>query len=163
MRLCKIGLSEDATCRVCGLEEEGFRHLFFLCVRLKSFKSMMEKVVNGFLCNSAECPVWEELLIFGFSGKTTNSFALNLFLAVARYAIFQRRAIVRQRGKPLPLCAFFKRRLTYFVGILHDYFYTAGETERFWNMVGFNNPFIVYQWSGYDICLPQCEGNTVGE
>ncbi len=47
MRLCKIGIAQDAMCKVCNREEEGILHLFFKCVRLKCFIKKLKEMVKN--------------------------------------------------------------------------------------------------------------------
>ncbi len=45
MRLCKIGMEQDAICKVCKKEDEGILHLFLFCERLDNFFGVLKELV----------------------------------------------------------------------------------------------------------------------
>lgn len=83
-RLTKMGLCENALCKICTKENENLLHMFFNCEKLKCFKQKMFEIVDVFIGKDWQSKTsWEMLLMFGYSGKCKNTYVLNMFLAVA--------------------------------------------------------------------------------
>ncbi|KAK6303067.1 hypothetical protein J4Q44_G00274220, partial [Coregonus suidteri] len=92
--LHQINCEVKRECDICGCFPETLMHLFIECEELKDMfckvKEMLSKNWGGDFLKKY---VWEELVLFGVSGKCdgVNVCLLNIVLSFVRYAIFCRR------------------------------------------------------------------------
>lgn len=157
MRLCKIGEAQDAICKVCQNEDEGLLHLFFRCKKLSCFMRKMKKITEEFVCDvNVIQDKWETLFLFGFSGQAKNKYALNLWLATARHTIWNRRNIIKQKGREISVCNLYKQKLTYVIEILREYCHIMRKPDMSVKCIVNNNPFIKKTWTEYEVILPEC-------
>ncbi len=85
MRLCKIGIAQDAMCKVCNREEEGILHLFFKCVRLKFFIKKLKEMVKNLGVEETIVDVnWETMFLFGFKDEAKNGCARSRLISEAK-------------------------------------------------------------------------------
>ncbi|MGL4357079.1 MAG: hypothetical protein ACRCSY_00005, partial [Cetobacterium sp.] len=156
MVLCKIGLIRDEKCKVCMEKKEGVLHLFLNCKKLNGFMKMLKKMIGDFLFDKRIIvEEWETMFLFGFNGKSKNKFALNLMLTVARFAIWRRRNLMKQKKVELSISVFYKQILRDEVKVLYDYFYMNGKMEIFEECIIRNNAYIVKASNGFEIVLPE--------
>ncbi len=91
-------------------KKEGVLHLFLKCRMLRDFIEMLKKMVCDFLYNDTiTLEEWDTLLLFGFNGKAKNKYALNFMLTLARYAIWRRRNIMKQKKKEIKILYYINR------------------------------------------------------
>lgn len=100
MRLYKIGLEVDGTCRVCKQDSEGLYHLFFYCEGLWDFLAWLKRLVGRWARGKrrTELEQWESLFLFGFSKAGRDKLLLELAQSLARYSIWTRRNTARHKG-----------------------------------------------------------------
>lgn len=156
MKLAKIGIAQDAKCKLCMEKDEGVLHLFLKCKKLDNFMKMLRKIVGDFLNDQNDwLEKWETLILFGFNGTAQNVYALNLWLTVARYTIWRRRNIMKMKNKELSLCNLFKQYLTAVMEDIYDYFNINAQMDVFDKYIVENNPYIIKTWSGFNVILPE--------
>lgn len=157
MRLFKIGIAKDAICKVCYEENEGILHMFFKCKKLDCFMRKLKKMVGMFIVDQSIIQDgWETLFLFGFNGKASNKYALNLWLSVARHVIWSRRNLMKKEKKDLSVCVLFKHKLTNTIKILYNYFNMTGQMGIFNKCIVNDNPFITKTYTNFDLILPNC-------
>lgn len=160
MRLCKIGISGEAKCKVCNREDEGILHLFFKCIRLKCFIKKLKEIVRKLGVDETIVDLnWETIFLFGFKGKVNNVCFLNLILTVARLIIWRRRNIVKEKKKNVSVCKLFKQRMCFILQVLFDYFKMEAKEEVFNKKFVQNNPFIENTWFNFNITFPECDSD----
>lgn len=162
MRLCKIKMSADAICKICLAENEGILHLFFKCNKLKCFNEKMKIIADTMVEDKTVIQEqWETVFLFGYNGKMKNKYVFNLMLSVARFTVWERRNIVKQKQKEVPACKLFKQKLYVIFKTLYDFLFMTGNIEAFDKKIVDNNPFIEREWIGFNVKLPECVCNCV--
>lgn len=157
MRLFKIGIAKDAICKVCFEENEGILHMFFKCKKLDCFMRKLKMMVGMFIVDQSIIQDgWETLFLFGFNGKASNKYALNLWISVAKHVIWSRRNLMKKEKKDLSVCVLFKHKLTNTIKILYEYFNMTGQMEIFNKCIVDDNPFITKKYTSFDLTLPNC-------
>lgn len=155
MRLFKMGFTDSDVCKVCGKERDGLKHVFFYCEELGCFT---QKLVVGF--GEAEDFVrnnWEKVFLFGaFVRRRKSRQALQLFLAVARHAVWMRRVQVWQSHRPLDVCLLYEAKMRRLLGLLFSYFGERGELGLFDALFVCDNPFVQWSSDGVVLSLPRC-------
>lgn len=99
---------------------------------------------------------WETLFLFGFNGKASNKYALNLWISVARHVIWSRRNLMKKEKKDLSVCVLFKHKLTNTIKILYEYFNMTGQLGIFNKCIVDDNLFITKTYTSFDLTLPNC-------
>ncbi len=84
----------NAQCRVCKKEDEGILHLFLFCEKLSPFKELKEIIRN--LSDKEGNFNWNRFFMLGMADKA-NKKLINLFLILAKKAIWKRRNIAKNR------------------------------------------------------------------
>lgn len=96
MRLYKIGMAQNALCKVCEEKNEGILHLFLNCTELEELMVILKKIVPMLMGNVGEEEInWNEIMMFGINVKCKNRKVINVILALAKYSIWSRRNIVK--------------------------------------------------------------------
>lgn len=138
-KLAQIGVSNNAQCKVCTLENENIMHLFLKCTKLNTFMTKMKKVIKQIMINRKEDiekdEEWSKMFLFGFNGSKTK--IVNLFLSVARNVIWERRNIVKNKSVNIDVWKMYKRKLEQYIRAAEEYFKMEG------NLIGFNKTFIL--------------------
>lgn len=151
----KIGVSQDDLCKVCLEKKEGVLHLFLNCKKLSDFMKMLKTMVCNFLYDeNIILEEWDTLFLFGFNGKTKNKFALNYMLTLARFTIWKRRNIMKQKKKEIPLVLLYKQIVTEEIMVIYDYCKMYEKMDIFEKCITKNNPYIVQTWTGFEVFLP---------
>lgn len=151
----KIGVSQDDLCKVCLEKKEGVLHLFLNCKKLSDFMKMLKTMVCNFLYDeNIILEEWDTMFLFGFNGKTKNKFALNYMLTLARYTIWKRRNIIKQKKKEIPLVLLYKQIVTEEIMVIYDYCKMYEKMDIFEKCITKNNPYIVQTWISFEVFLP---------
>lgn len=81
---------------------------FFKCKKLDCFMRKLKKMMGTFILDKSIFPDgWETVFLFGFNGKASNKYALNLWLSVARHVIWSRRNLMKREKKDFSVCVYF--------------------------------------------------------
>lgn len=110
-RLWKIGMSEDARCDVCKKEAESTMHMFFECDQLKCLHMNLKVFCKLKKNKTHDSKVWKLMFLFGAKGNKKKSFALNFFLSVARYSVWLRRNLMKQKGGDINICKIYEQQI----------------------------------------------------
>lgn len=117
---------------------------------------MLKKMVCDFLYNDKiTLEEWDTLLLFGFNGRTKNNYALNFMLTLARFAIWRRRNIMKQKKKEIAIQLLYKQIMMEEIQVLYDYCKMLENMEMFEKCITINNPYIVKTWTGFEVLLPE--------
>lgn len=157
LKLYKMGLIENAMCKVCMIKEEGILHIFLSCTELQAFKLKMKNVVKELLGDKGDEiekeQNWSCMFLFGVNIDCKNRNVINMFLTVGRFIIWQRRNFVRKEKKKLDLWTSFKRKLEDYIKTLEEYFKSEGKMWILNKLIGENNPFIKNTLNGLELNL----------
>lgn len=130
MRLCKIGMEQDAICKVCKTEDEGILHLFLLCEGLGQFFGVLKKLVCDLRKTTKEIS-WNITLMLGLNDKCQNKQVINLLLILAKKVIWKRRNIAKNKNYVLDLWLYFKSEIENYIQTLYDFFKWKNDMEMF--------------------------------
>lgn len=137
MKLCKIGLTQNALCKVCKKEDEGFLHLFLYCDELKEFFKILKGLINQ-LREKEDIPNWDELIIMGLNENCTNKEVVNLCISMGKYVIWKRRNIVRNKDCKIDIWGYFKKRIEEYLQLLYVYCKMERKMDVFYKMFSVN-------------------------
>lgn len=158
MRLFKIGRTTDDTCKVCQVQREGLKHMFFICEKLTCFKKKIQQILLGF--GEDEKYIirnWEKVFLFGaFKMQNKKRQALHIVMAAARHSVWVRRTTMKYKGVELDLCVLFQTKLLAILESLYVHFSDKGESDLFEKIFVLTNPFIKQSWDGIRLILPDC-------
>ncbi len=133
MRLCKMGIEQNARCDVCENEDEGLLHLFLFCSELEDFVRKFKMFIEAFLGEQIESQMeWNQVFLLGIKGKGKEMFIVNFILSIARYAIWCRRNVMREKSVNINMWSFFRRKLEGHIQTLYNYFSMNRQVERFY-------------------------------
>lgn len=153
MRLCKIGLTTDATCSVCGRADEGLMHLFLYCVELVDFLRGLKDIVGSLAGDGNQGGMsqaeWEKLILFGSGKVGRNKYVFHLVIAVARYSIWIRRNVVKHRKVMDDVRKIFEVKMKHTLCILYQYFMMKDEIDVLKSLIGKTCPFIQCTVGGF--------------
>lgn len=154
-KLYKCGMTGDALCKVCCEKNEGILHMFLSCKELIIFRDKMKNVIKSLLGDKMDViedeQSWNCVFLFGMNEKSDNQNVINLFLIVARYAIWCRRNIAREKNKKLGLWIYFKKKLEDYIRTLESYFNAEGKMCVFDKLILNNNPYVLKTLNGLKI------------
>lgn len=122
--LKKINCEIERECDVCGRFPETLMHLFIECEDLKYFFcKVKEMLCRNWGGDFVKKYAWEELLLFGVSGKCegANVCLLNMVLSFVRYAIFCRRNYVSFDRKRVQVWSIFIALFSKHIDMLFNY------------------------------------------
>ncbi len=157
LKLHKIGITENALCKICLTKEEGILHMFLLCTELQGFKLKVKNVVKELLGDKGEEieneQRWNCVFLFGVNIESEKQSVINIFLSVARFVIWWRRNLVRRKNIKLDLWKNFKRKIEEYIKTLEVYFNREGNIQVFHKLIGKNNPFIKNTLNGLEVNL----------
>lgn len=142
MRLHKIGIQNDAKCKVCMKENEGLLHLFFYCEKLDDFMRKMKDIAKSIFEGKYEedQKKWEKMFLFGCNDCKMYTF--NLCVTVAKYVIWLRRNMAKYDGKNVDVWIIFKNRMEYSVRLLWNYFLMENKEDDFIEIIVRGNPML---------------------
>lgn len=73
LKLNKIGMEENAICKVCQEEDKVFLHLFLYCKELQEFHEKCKCLTNDLRRDESEQEMeWNRVVILGWNGKCKN-------------------------------------------------------------------------------------------
>lgn len=154
-KLYKCGMTGDALCKVCCEKNEGILHMFLSCKELIIFRDKMKNLIKSLLGDKMDViedeQSWNCVFLFGMNEKSDNQNVINLFLIVARYAIWCRRNIAREKNKKLGLWIYFKKKLEDYIRTLESYFNAEGKMCVFDKLILNNNPYVLKTLNGLKI------------
>ena len=133
MRLCMMQKATNARCKVCKKEDEGILHLFLLCGKLNPFFNELKKIVKE-LRENEEVTDWKRFFMLGMTENKENKKLVNLFLILAKKAIWKRRNVARNRDCILNLWVIFKQMVESYVEMLYNYFKLENQMEDFYKI-----------------------------
>ncbi len=97
MRLCAMQKETNAQCKVCKKDDEGFLHLFLFCEKLTPFFKELKEIINA-LRDKKDDLNWEIIFLLGLRENNANKKLINLFLILAKKAVWKRRNVAKNRG-----------------------------------------------------------------
>lgn len=154
-KLYKCGMTGDALCKVCCEKNEGILHMFLSCKELIIFRDKMKNLIKSLLGDKMDViedeQSWNCVFLFGMNEKSDNQNVINLFLIVARYAIWCRRNVAREKNKKLGLWIYFKKKLEDYIRTLESYFNAEGKMYVFDKLILNNNPYVLKTLNGLKI------------
>lgn len=130
MRLCKIGMEQDAICKVCKKEDEGILHMFLFCERLDNFLGVLKELVYDLRKTKKEIR-WNITLMLGLNEQCQNKQVINLLLILAKKVIWKRRNIAKSKNYVLDLWLYFKAEIEDYIQTLYEYFKLKNDIELF--------------------------------
>lgn len=139
MRLCMMQKETNAQCKVCKKEDEGILHLFLLCEKLNPFFNELKEIVKE-LRENEEVTDWKKFFMLGMTENKENKKLVNLFLILAKKAIWKRRNVARNRDCILNLWVLFKQMVENYVEMLYNYFKLENKMGDFYKI--FTNDII---------------------
>lgn len=150
MILHKIGLEQDDRCKICMEKAEGVLHIFLNCRKLNGIIKILKKMVTNFIYNEQmDVKEWDNVLLFGFSGKSKNKYVIIIMLSIARYAIWKRRNTMRKKVKEISVIALYEQILTEELQVIYDYCNMCNNIEIK------NNLYVIRTWTGFKVLLPK--------
>lgn len=133
--LNKIGREQNATCKVCKEEDEGFLHLFLYCKELDAFKEkckcMFERLRGGQEDKGID---WNKMLMLGEHNKCKNKKVINLLVMLMKSAIWERRVVAKKENTVLDVEMVIKRKVEKYLKHLYFYFKGQDKLEEFYNV-----------------------------
>ncbi len=154
MRLCKMGIEQNARCDVCENEDEGLLHLFLFCSEREDFVRKFKMFIEAFLGEQIESQMeWNQVFLLGIKGKGKEMFIVNFILSIARYAIWCRRNVMREKSVNINMWSFFRRKLEGHIQTLYNYFSMNRQVERFYEILTGNDTRILECFQEYKINL----------
>lgn len=152
MRLCKIGLERNATCKVCMKNEEGLIHLFFYCENLREFMEKIKNIAKSLLKEKYDEDMiqkkWEKMFLFGINGKDYNVTVFNFLVTIAKHATWLRRNIAKYEKRKVNVWSLFKNKMETTVKLLCEYFLMNDKKDDFIEIFLEGNPMIEYKMDG---------------
>lgn len=121
--LNKLGMEQDALCKVCRQKEEGILHLFVYCKELEDFlrkcKCLIKNLSGDWDENEME---WNRVVMFGWEKKGQNKKFINLCIMLMKSAIWERRTVAKKEKTVLDVWTIFKRKTERYMERLYVYF-----------------------------------------
>lgn len=133
MRLCVMQKERNAQCKVCKKEDEGILHLFLFCEKLNPFFNELKEIVKE-LRENEEVTEWKRFFMLGMTENKENRKLVNLFLVLAKKAIWKRRNVARNRNFTLNLWVLFKQMVEDYVKMLYNYFKWENKIGEFYKI-----------------------------
>lgn len=130
--LSKIGMEENAICKVCKDGDENFLHLFFNCNQLEDFKNKCENLILSL--RGERNDTFERLRVFmlGIEKKCKNKECINLLVILMKSAIWERRLIAKKENHVIDVWYVFKRKFEKYVKCLFHYFKSEENLDVFY-------------------------------
>ena len=133
--LNKIGMEENALCKVCQEEEEGILHMFLHCRELEDFlrkcKCLIKDVTEEWDENVME---WNRVVMFGWEKKCQNKSFINLCVMLMKSAIWERRTVAKKEKIVLDVWTVFKRKMELYIERLSVYFKGGNMLDSFYDV-----------------------------
>lgn len=133
MRLCIMKKEQNALCKVCKKQDEGLLHLFLLCEKLRLFLKILKDMVNELRGKTEEGDL-QRIVMLGMEEKCKNKGVINLFLTLAKKAIWRRRNIVKIRDVWIDVWILYKNMVKEYMLTLYNYWRFEGKEEVFFKM-----------------------------
>lgn len=112
--------------------------------------------IEAFLGEQIESQMeWNQVFLLGIKGKGKEMFIVNFILSIARYAIWCRRNVMREKSVNINMWSFFRRKLEGHIQTLYNYFRMNGQVERFYKILTGNDTRILECFQEYKINLPR--------
>lgn len=161
MRLCKIGIGKDASCKVCMKRDEGLLHLFFYCEELDDFMGKMKKIVKSMLKEkyneNMTQNAWEKMVLFGFNGKDCNVNVFTLLITIAKNVIWLRRNLAKYEKRKVDVWVLFKNKMESSVNLIWKYFLMSDREDDFIEtfvkgntLVEYSENSLEWKWQKYE-------------
>lgn len=100
---------------------------------------------------------WETMFLFSFKGNVKNECFLNFILYIARFVIWSRGNMVKQKKTKIPVCKLFRIKMCFILNVLFDYYNMKNEKEVFVKNFVKGNPFLKMTYFYFNVLLPKCD------
>jgi len=133
--LNKIGIEQNAMCKVCQEKEEGILHMFLYCKELEEFlkkcKCLIKDLTEEWDENGME---WNRVVMFGWGKKCQNKSFINLCVMLMKSAIWERRTVAKKEKIMLDVWSVFKRKAEVYFERLYVYFKGENMLNSFYDV-----------------------------
>lgn len=133
--LKKIGMEQNAMCKVCQEEEEGILHMFLYCKELEVFLIKCKGVISDLTLEWNENIVsWNRVVMLGWEKKCKNKMFINLWVMLMKSAIWERRIVAKKEKTVLEVWDVFKRKAEVYMERLYVYFHDENMLDDFYRV-----------------------------
>lgn len=101
----------------------------------------------------------KQFILFGFNGNAKNVCFLHFMLTFARFVIWSRRNMVKQKKTKIPVCKLFKLKMCYILNVLFDNYNMNEEKYVFVKNFVKENQYIEINFFHFNVLLPECESD----
>lgn len=95
------------------------------------------------------------MFLLGKKGKGKEMYRVNFILSIARYAIWGRRNVMREKSCNINMWIFFRRKLEGHIHTLYNYFSMNGQVDKFYKILIGKGTRILECFQEYNINLPK--------
>lgn len=133
--LNKIGMAQNAMCKVCQEKEEWILHMFLYCKELENFLKKCKCVVKDLTVEWDENVIeWNRVVMFGWEKKCQNKKFINLWVMLMKSAIWERRIVAKKEKIVLDVWTVFKRKTEVYMERLYVYFKCENMLDVFYHV-----------------------------
>ena len=131
--LTKIGMEQNATCKVCKDEDEGILHLFLYCKELEGFYRKCKKMIKGLIEDwDEEVIEWKRIVMFGWEENCQSKKFVNLLIMLIKNAVWERRNVAKKGKVVLDVWNVLKRKTERYIEGLYLYFKYENMLQSFY-------------------------------